>query len=257
MTWSISVRDLVAGVGTTSEAATTPLRTASVGKLILLVEVARRIETDPAYGDRMLDRNAVEPVTDSGVLQHLSVPALCVADLAALVGYASDNWATNVLLADVGLAAVAEAGRRLGLRETALHDRVRRPRTADDPVALSTGTADELCDFMSRLWAGDLLTPDVASRVNRWLAPGVDLSMVGSAFGMDPLSHAEDDRGLRLVNKTGTDTGIRADVGWVTGPAGSAAYAVLANWPRDGPDRRDEVLQRMRRIGEQIRAAVS
>lgn len=256
VTWSIRVQRPDTGHVLVDEAADRPLPTASVGKLLLLAEVARRIEADPAYGERYLDRDAVEPVADSGVLQHLSVPALSITDLAALVGYASDNWATNLLLAEVGLDSVTALGGRLGLRSTALHDRVRRPRTAADPPALSTGSAAELGDLMARLWSGRLLTPGIARAVNRWLAPGVDLSMVAAAFGFDPLSHPEDDRGLRLVNKTGTDSGVRADVGWVTGPGGSVAYAVLAGWPREGPDRRDEVLARMHMIGDQVRTAV-
>jgi beta-lactamase class A len=255
LSWSICVRDLDS-LDEVSHQPGARLRTASIGKLILLAEVARRIELNPAYGDRVLPTGAVESVADSGVLQHLSSVSLNVDDLAALVGYASDNWATNVLLADVGLAAVGQTGHRLGLRRTELLDRVRRPRTADDPEALSAGTAAELCAFMSRLQRGDLLTAAVAARLNRWLEPGVDLSMVASAFGFDPLSHSEDDRGLRLVNKTGTDSGVRADVGYVEGPAGRAAYAVLANWPRDGEDHRDVVLAHMRRIGQAIRAGV-
>jgi beta-lactamase class A len=255
LAWSICVIDL----DSQSQISHRPgarLRTASIGKLILLAEVARRIELNPAYGDRVLPTGDVESVADSGVLQHLSAVSLNVHDLAALVGYASDNWATNVLLADVGLAAVAETGHRLGLRQTELLDRVRRPRTAEDPEALSCGSAAELAGFMTRLQRGDLLTTAVAARLNRWLEPGVDLSMVASAFGFDPLSHAEDDRGLRLVNKTGTDSGVRADVGYVEGPGGRAAYAVLANWPRDGVDQRDVVLGHMRQIGRAIRAGV-
>ena len=143
--WSIWVRDVDTGLET-SHQPDRQLRTASVGKLILLVEVARQIQADPAYGDRLVERADAEPIADSGVLQHLSVERLSVADLAVLVGYASDNWAANLLLGVVGLPAVAETGRRLGLRQTELLDRVRRPRTAGDPPALSVGTAAELGD---------------------------------------------------------------------------------------------------------------
>ena len=57
-----------------------------------------------------------------------------------------------------------------------------------------------------------------------------DLSIVASAFDLDPLSHD----GTTLRNKTGTDDGVRVDVSIVTGPVGTLSYAVLADW---GPPR--------------------
>ena len=62
---------------------------------------------------------------------------------------------------------------------------------------------------------GDAVSTSVSSQVLGWLATGVDLSMVGAAFGLDPLAHAVPDRGISLHNKTGTDAGVRADVGLV------------------------------------------
>ncbi len=65
------------------------------------------------------------------------------------------------------------------------------------------------------------------------------------------------DRGITLVNKTGTISTVRGDVGVVTGPGGSVAYAVLASWPEiplDDP--RDRVLAEMATIGAVIRAHI-
>ncbi len=103
---------------------------------------------------------------------------------------------------------------------------------------------------MARLHRGDIVSPEVSARVLRWVAANADLSMVASAFGLDPLAHAEPDRGITLINKTGTISTVRADVGVVSGPAAEVAYAVLASWPdeaaarparprarRDGSDR--------------------
>jgi beta-lactamase class A len=259
--WSIYIRQEDSGPaglvnGEPTEGPDRRLRTASVGKIVLLAELARRIELDPAYGERQLRRDSTPPIADSGLLQHLRVEQLSIEDLAVLVGSVSDNWATNILLHEVGLASVTETGRSLGLLETVLLDRVRRPRTAHDPPALSYGTAAELCGLMSDLRRGDVISAGVSGRLVRWLGTSADLSMVASAFGLDPLAHNDIDRGYRVVNKTGTDAGIRADVGFVDGPAGHLAYAVIANWSPTGPDRRDEVLARMRAIGADLRRAV-
>ena len=52
--------------------------------------------------------------------------------------------------------------------------------------------------------------------------------MVTSAFDQDPLAHDEDPFGPTVVNKTGTNLGVRADVGLVTANERTLAYAVIA-----------------------------
>ena len=55
------------------------------------------------------------------------------------------------------------------------------------------------------------------------------------------------------MNKTGTISTARADVGIVTGPDAAVAYAVLAEWD-EGRDPRDQVLADMAAIGHLIRS---
>ncbi|MFO7193296.1 MULTISPECIES: serine hydrolase [Thermocrispum] len=253
--WGVRVVDLDGGDVLVDHGADRRLSTASVGKIFLLLEVADRLASGALRTGHLVDRRAVEPVADSGLWQHLAADVLPVGDAAALVGAVSDNLATNVLLDLVGLAAVQQWPARLGLAETALHDKVRDVRRPSDPPALSTGTAAELAEVMRSLHAGEVRA---ARRVLGWLRLGTDLSMVGQAFNLDPLAHAEPDRGVRLINKTGTDTGVRADVGLVYGPRRRVAYAVVANWTPEGPadPHRDAVLAGMRQIGAHIRAVV-
>lgn len=226
------------------------LRTASIGKLLLLVETARRFEEGTLDPAEPLAKDPALAVADSGLWQHLSAPALPVADLAVLVAAVSDNFATNVLLARIGLGPLTALAAELGLRETALLDRVRRERAPADPPTLSWGTAGELAALMSGLARGTVVSPGVSARVDAWLATGVDLSMVASGYDLDPLAHNEGDRGPALRNKTGTDNGIRADVGHI----GPRAYAVLANWNSHTADRTAEVMAGMRTIGRAMAA---
>ena len=86
-----------------------------------------------------------------------------------------------------------------------------------------------LADLMRRLHRHEVVDRDVSRTVLRWIGTNTDLSMVASSFDLDPLAHAEPDRGVRLVNKTGTISTVRADIGVVEGPAANAAYAVLAS----------------------------
>jgi beta-lactamase class A len=226
------------------------LRTASVGKLLLLIETARRIadgRLDPAG---TLARDPALAVADSGLWQHLSVTALPVADLAVLVAAVSDNYATNVLLGRIGLRPLTGLAAELGLRQTALLDRVRAERTPGDPPTLSRGTAAELAGLMGGLARGTVVSAEVSARVDSWLATGVDLSMVASGFDLDPLAHNEGDGGPALRNKTGTDDGVRADVGHV----GLRPYAVIANWDPRAGNRAAEVMRGMRAIGRAMAA---
>jgi beta-lactamase class A len=105
---------------------------------------------------------------------------------------------------------------------------------------------------MARLWSGEVVSPGVSHTVTSWLRLNADLSMVAADWGLDPLAHVGSAT-LSLFNKTGSDAGVRADIGTLVGPAGSVSYAVIANWPADRPERAPAVYAAMRTIGAAIR----
>lgn len=222
--------------------------TAGIGKVLLLVEVAARLQEDPSYGLGLLERTAGDAVGGAGVWQHLLAPALPVADLAALVG-ASDNLATNVLLRSVGLDAVARRGVDLGLSRTALLDLVRDRRGPDDAPQLSVGSAAELTWLFAALARGEVIAPEVSQRVISWLSLNTDLSMVASAFGLDPLAHRAVEHGILLVNKTGADPGVHSEAGVLRGPRAGVAYAVSTYVEETSLTQRLAVLAGMRAVG--------
>jgi beta-lactamase class A len=106
---------------------------------------------------------------------------------------------------------------------------------------------------MNQMARKELISQTVSEQLGRWLATGVDLSMVASAFGFDPLAHSESDRGSYIRNKTGTDSGITADVGTVGQDSMWLSYAVIANWEAVDPSLRDTALAAMSSIGEALR----
>jgi beta-lactamase class A len=225
------------------------LRTASIGKILLLTEAARQIVEGTLDPSEQLARRPELAVADSGLWQHLAVASLPVADVATLVAAVSDNYATNVLLDRIGLDRVAELTRALGLRETSLNDYVRGHRASRHPATLSNGSAWELAGLMDRIADRRLVSAAVSDQLDRWLAVNVDLSMVASALQLDPLAHVDRDRGVLVRNKTGTDDGIRADVGYLRAGTGTVAYAVLANWDAARHDATGAVMTAMREIG--------
>jgi beta-lactamase class A len=263
VTWSVCVRD-GSGMSLGAAGADVPLRTASVGKTLLLVETARLITAGELSPDEPLTRSLDLWVGDSGLWHTLSVETLPLIDVAALVGAVSDNLATNVLLRRVGLAEVAARATALGLRATALHDQVRDVRGAEHPVTLSTGTAAELSGLMSRLAAGTAVGAEADGLVRQWLSANVDQSMVGSALveqgGLDPIAHHSSlALPTTLWNKTGTDAGVRADVGGLTSDDRTITWAAIANWDPAPGTSLDHltvwaVLRGMRHIGERLLA---
>ena len=213
---------------------------ASVGKLLLLLEVGAQISDGRLDPAQPVTAVGLDPIGDSGIWYRLATDTLPLRDVALLVGTWSDNLATNALLDLVGLDAVDASRRRLGLRHTRLLDRVRDPRGPEHAPTLATGSARELAALMLAIHRGTALTPGASAFTAACLDGGLDLSLVASAFRLDPLAHrtgdggAHGDRdthgGIAVVNKTGTDAGIRVDVGVVVGPDRTLAYAYLAHW---------------------------
>jgi beta-lactamase class A len=226
--------------------------TASIGKVLLLVEVASRLGSASPEAFTLLDRAPRDAVGDSGIWQHLQSPALPMADLAALVGATSDNLATNVLIRYVGLEAVRARTEALGLTRTALLDLVRDHRGPDDAPQLSIGSAKELTWLFASLARGEVVSPEVSQRVVGWLSLNADLSMVASAFGLDPLAHRMPDHNVLLMNKTGTDGGVRSEVGVLRGPRASVAYAVSMYYADTMLSSRLAVLDGMRQVGADL-----
>ncbi|SDY93935.1 beta-lactamase class A [Micromonospora pattaloongensis] len=196
---------------------------ASVGKVLLLAEVARRLADGTLAADEAVELTAEDRrLGGTGLLGALSPRSYTVADLATAVAAVSDNAATNALLRLVTLDAVQQLARGAGLRDTTVHDRIRAVRGSDAPPAFATGTARELCAFLADVAAGAWHSPAACALLQQWLARNTDRGLVADAIDHDPWSSD----GVLVLNKTGTDTGVRADVGIVQGHH-TVVYAVI------------------------------
>lgn len=246
---SANVVDLQTGLSIVSIDDRIVLPTASVGKILLLIEVSARMTATESAGYDILEKSSASAVGDSGLWQHLQAPSLPMTDLAALVGAGSDNVATNVLLRHIGLDAVRARTDSLGLTRTALLDLVRDERGPDDAPQLSVGSASEFTWLLTALSRGQVVDHATSRRVLDWLSGNADLSLVASAFGLDPLAHREADHGIRLINKTGTDQGVRSDVGLLNGPRAGVAYALTIQFADTSLSARMSVHDAMRVFG--------
>ena len=246
---SVAVNDLTSGHSAFAVDERIVLPTASVGKILLLIEVSARLSDRSVSDFAIMDRDASDTVADSGLWQHLQAPAFPLGDLAALVGATSDNLATNVLLRQIGLPAVRARSEKLGLVRTALLDLVRDERGPDHAPQLSVGSAAELAWLFQALAHGHIVDEQTSQRVLGWLSLNTDLSLVASAFGRDPLAHRGVEHNTWMVNKTGTDVGVRSEAGVLRGPRAGVSYAVSVHFDDDDLARRLRVIDAMRTFG--------
>jgi beta-lactamase class A len=224
---SIRVDDLDRGtpVAAGDDFVTFPV--AGLGIVPLLVEVAAQIDAGTLDGLEIIDRDTLDRVEVSGLWQHLKAPALPVVDLAVLAAAAGDALAANALIARVGLPAIRDRIEQLGLERSALLDGFRDVRGPDDAPQVALGTTRELAALFAALVNSEVVAPAVSAQVAEWLSLNHDLSLVASATGLDPFAHFNDAHGLLFINKTGRDSGIRAEAGVIAGPRAGLAYALV------------------------------
>jgi len=221
--------------------------TASVGKVLLLLAVADALATGRLDARAPLTRP--DPVADSGLWQHLPTAQLTPGEAAVLVAAVSDNLATNALLEVIGLDDLQTMVKELGFQTLGLHDRVRDIRTADHPVDLSSGSAAEWCELMYGLATKSLISPDVSKQVLSWLSMSVDHSLVLAPFAFDPLVAQRP--GWLCANKTGSDPGVRADIGVVRRGNRTFTYAAIATGETE-----QEAVTQLRSWGAQMSSAL-
>jgi len=162
----------------------------------------------------------------------------------------------KVLLRRVGVDAMDQVAQALGFEGVRLHDFVRDVRRETDPPRLSSGSAQELARYFAMVASGEIISPAVSGILAGWLGLSTDLSMVASSLGLDPLAHSAGGHGLSLMNKTGTDVGVRADCGLVSYNGLQVAYAAIANWDEASVPALDLVMADMRTIGGFVRSLV-
>ena len=224
---SVHVSDLDRGTVVFAGDDFVTLPTGGLGKVLLLIEVAAQIQDGVLDPLEIIERASVDPVTTTGMWQHLKAPALPVVDLAVLTAASGDALAANALLHRVGLDAVRARAEQLGLTRVELLDRVRQTRGPDDAPQFSIGTTRELAGLFSALVNSQVVSAAVSAQVAEWLSLNHDLSLVASGTGLNPFAHENDEHGLLFINKTGWEMGVRAEAGVLAGPRAGIAYSVI------------------------------
>ena len=212
--------DLTSGEQVAARLEREPFPTASAIKVPILYELLKRADEGSLTldGAKPLERSQV--VGGSGVLQHLTTPALSLRDHAALMMILSDNTATNVVIDAVGMANVTARMKTLGLGDILLR------RKMMDDAAVKRGDENvaspaSLLEATELLWKGDGLTParrDVGRDIMR-LVPGAIRSAVPNR--------------VVVYSKTGSLAGVRAETAIVDLPNAPFALAVMTTYLKE------------------------
>ena len=195
--------------------------TASTIKVPILIALLRRVERTELSLD---DRLAVDEATrapGSGILRELSLGVeLSVRDLATLMIVVSDNTATNMLIDLVGLERVNETMLEFGFTRTRLVQRLDFPKIGKDARNLAVTTPAELAGIMEALATGQILSEGSRETILEIMHRQHLLGLVPRYLPHNPYAAEMDepDNGLRIANKTGGWTGMRADMALVEWP---------------------------------------
>jgi beta-lactamase class A len=230
--------------------ADTVFPTASVMKIPILYELYRQVEAGQVELGRRITLGEDDLVPGSGVLQDLA-PGLnpTIKDLATLMITVSDNAATDLVLAQIGLAALAGTLRRLGLVQTTIPMTVRGllystvgldATNPEHTYALyQERAAAGVIDWGCRAYAdtdNNLATPREMATLLAGIEAREGLSAASCDAIIDIMKRQKyTDRiprylpeGTVVAHKTGSLRGIRADAGIVYAPDGPYVIALFA-----------------------------
>ncbi|MEL6106135.1 MAG: serine hydrolase [Planctomycetota bacterium] len=210
--------------------AQTPMPTASLIKLPMLIAAYQLAERGELDLDKQVILDASDKVPGSGILtKHFSSGAsLSVTDYLRLMIRYSDNTATNIVADQIGLEATAKAMESLQLVHTKLHSKVYRRDTTIFPkrsrqFGIGSTTAAEMVRLLSKLRVGDLVGEASTLAITEHLLQCDDDSKL--AAGLPP--------GTRFAHKTGAISNCRTDAGIVDTPRGAVAVCFLTNKNED------------------------
>jgi beta-lactamase class A len=210
--------------------------TASTIKVPILIELYRRVDAGEIDLDQRLAVTKEVQTVGSGILRELSPGLeLSIRDHATLMIVVSDNISTNVLIDLLGIDHINQTMSELGFVQTKLLERLDFPKLGRDPRNLAVTTPSDLAAIMTALAEGTILSESSRSAILEILGRQHYLSLIPRYLPFYP--HPEElghpDNGLRIANKTGGWTGMRADMALVEWPEVRYAIGIVTEGDPD------------------------
>ncbi len=194
-----------------------PFNTASVIKVAIMVELYRRAHEDSLDLRERVELTDEHRVGGSGVLQEFGAglrPTL--RDLCSMMIVVSDNVATNVLAARLGIEPVNDCMRSLGLSRTWLNRLIGfKPVAPGQSPELGLSTPNEMLRLYERLARGEVVSPQASAEMVSILARQQYRDLIPRLLpiGYDAVTGESDPQ---VAHKTGAVNGVRNDVALLT-----------------------------------------
>lgn len=206
--------------------------TASVIKVCIMAELYRQVGEGLVSLDERREVLESDWWGGSGALKEFA-PGLTptVNDLVRLMIVISDNVATGMLVNLLGKDAINQTMRDWGLTETTLIWE-RGPEADIRDYALSTPR--ELARFMALIATDAVLTPQACAAMRDHLSRQHYLDQIPRYLPYNPYgAYVGEVSSMRVANKTGSYTGVRADVALVTEEPLSFVIATMTEKSQD------------------------
>jgi beta-lactamase class A len=213
---SLAARHLASG-STLDHDADRPIQAASTIKTLILVALARAVDTGTIDLDREVTVDDDWRVGGSGVLNWLhGGVTLPLRDHAWLMIAISDNTASNAIIETLGVETIRQVAKERGVPSLHLGRRfyghLPKGETNRNQV-----TAKGLTDLLTAIWNDTAASSEQCA----WMR-----ALHGDQQHRDRLARCLPE-GATYAGKTGTLAGISHDSGVITGPSGSVAISVL------------------------------
>jgi beta-lactamase class A len=195
----------------------TPVNTASVIKVAIMLEAMYQVKDGTLSFDDTLTLHKEDQVSGSGVLLLFHTPAPINFETAiVLMITQSDNTATNLVLAHVGRERVNARQRSLGFPITTSIRPISRPKEGDQspelkPFGIGRTTAREMAGILESIQRCDLGDKTLCARM---------IDIMEHQFWRNCIPHYLEDADTtevasHVANKTGSLDHVRNDVGIV------------------------------------------
>jgi beta-lactamase class A len=209
--------------------ADTPVGTASVIKVAILLESMYQVKAGKISLEDMLPLKKEDQVSGSGVLFLFHTPAQVNFETAlTLMITQSDNTATNLVLDHVGRENVNNRMRALGFPLTTSVRKISRPGSGDNspelkPFGIGRTTAREMAHILMAIDRCDLGAPELCKKM---------INMFENQFWRNSIPHFLEDVDTtevpsHVANKTGSLDAVRNDVGIVYTKDGPIVVSVF------------------------------
>lgn len=209
--------------------ADTPMPTASLIKLPIMVEAYRQADAGKIDLQKSLTLREADKVPGSGILTpHFSAGStLLLKDAIHLMMVYSDNTATNLVLDQISLPATNATMEEFQLPHTKVHSQVFRGNTSILPerskqFGLGSTTAGEMVRLLELLDQGKLASETATSEMRRHLA------MCESKRLSKHLPSS-----AKVLQKTGSVNAVRTVAGLIETSSGNVAVCLLTSENKD------------------------